>query len=307
MREDLNLHAREAVDLGSRSLVSDDVQLVEAVVPSSSAYLGQTLVDSDFRAKTGINVLAISKHGDIRPTKIGETPLEVGDALLIQGHARDLRRLQTSRALLVLGELSTRPFGRRAWVTVGLLLSILMLAIVTPVHLAVLALAGAVGLVLMKCVKPNEIRQATDWSVLILLGGMLSLGTAFTKHGLDAEVANWITGMGTVMDNPYVLLAIVLGISVILTQLIEHVASAVIMTPVALAIATQIGASDRPFVMAVLAGAGFAFMSPVAHQANAMVMGPGDYRYRDFLRAGTPLALLFSALSVVLIPIFFPF
>jgi di/tricarboxylate transporter len=93
----------------------------------------------------------------------------------------------------------------------------------------------------------------------------------------------------------------------VLTQLMSHVAAAVVMTPVALSLALELGVSERPFVMAVLTGASFSFMSPVAHQANAMVMGPGGYRYRDFLRAGAPLTVLLSLAAYFLLPVLFPF
>jgi di/tricarboxylate transporter len=143
--------------------------------------------------------------------------------------------------------------------------------------------------------------------VLILIGGMLSLGLAFEKFHLDRDVAAAIAGIAGADLTPESMLALVLCSAMVLTQLMSHVAAAVVMTPVALSLALELGVSERPFVMAVLTGASFSFMSPVAHQANAMVMGPGGYRYRDFLRAGAPLTVLLSLAAYFLLPVLFPF
>jgi len=306
MRHDLGLRERHSAEVGDVRLVSADVQLVEAVVPATSSLVGRTLVEADFLASTGLNVLALSKHGDVLPTKLGEARLEVGDTLLVQGHARDLHRASQGRNLVVLGEHRGGDLGRNGAVTLGLLAAVLLVAALTSVHLSVAALAGALGLVLLRCVRADDVRQGMDWSVLILIGGMLSLGRAFEKHGLGAEVATSLESMLGSFENPMVFLGVLFLATLLLTQVINHVAAAMIMTPVALSLATQLGVDDRAFLLAVLTGAEFAFMSPVAHQANAMVVGPGDYRYRDFLRVGTPLTLVLGVAAMLLIPLFWP-
>jgi di/tricarboxylate transporter len=306
MRSDLGLRERASVTAGALRLDSPDVLMVETVVPATSPLIGQTLVESSFLEETGINVLAVSKHGDVQPTQINETLIEVGDALLIQGHRRDVERLRASRDLLVLGELETLDFGRGAVLTSLCLLGVLVLAAL-GVQLSIAALSGAIALLLTRCLRPHEVRQAIDWSVLVLIGGMLALGKAFEHHGLGDALAESITGMGETASNPYVVLAILIGVTTVMTQVMNHVTAAVIMTPVALSLAAQLGVSDRPMLMGVLVGANLAFMSPVAHQANAMVMGPGDYKYVDFLRVGAPLTLVLGAISVAMVPFWWPF
>jgi di/tricarboxylate transporter len=174
------------------------------------------------------------------------------------------------------------------------------------VHISVAALAGAVSLVLLRTIRPDDVRRSIDWSVLILIGGMLALGKAFQLHGLDTLVATWMKGISGNVDHPLFVVAMLFTVSMGLTQVINHLAAAVIMTPVAFSLAIQLGVSDRACFMAVLAGAEFAFMSPVAHQANAMIMGPGDYKYRDFLKCGAPLCLLLVVIGTLLIPFFWP-
>ncbi len=307
LRRELKLPERVDVKVGDTLLASTDVRLVEAVVPAGSPLAGGTLGAADFRASTGLNVLAISKHGAVQPTKISEQRLEVGDALLIQGHAPDVERVRDSRRLIVLGEVGGGSIGKATWLTIGLLAAVLIVAALKWLPLAIAALAGAFLLVLLKLVRPEDVRRSVDWSVLILIGGMLALGKAFDKVELDATVAGWLGGLGDEGLAPALAVAVLLLSTNALTQLISHVAAAVIMTPVALSLAVQMGVSDRPFLMAVLSGASMSFMSPIAHQANAMVMGPGDYKYRDFLRVGTPLTIVMMVIAAFLIPVLFPF
>jgi di/tricarboxylate transporter len=136
---------------------------------------------------------------------------------------------------------------------------------------------------------------------------MLALGKAFQTTGLAARVADFISDLAGDTLGPHLLVGLFLLMTGLLTQLTTHIASAVIMAPIAVSTAASLGISDRPLLMAVLSGASLAFMSPVAHQANTMVMGPGDYRYKDFLRAGTPLTLIEYAAAYFLIPFLFPF
>lgn len=306
VRKELDLPERPQVKVGDTLLSSADVRLVEAVVPAGSPLAESTLAQADFRATTNLNVLAISKHGSVQPTKIAHTTLDVGDALLIQGHAPDLERVRNQRLLIVLDEVKSAKIGRMTWVTLALLAAVLLSAAL-GFPLSVAALTGAVALVLFRIVRPEEVRTVMDWPVLILIGGMLALGKAFDRHGLDDEVAHWMTSLGEAGLSPHAAVFVLLIGTNLLTQLVSHVAAAVILTPVALSVATEMGVSDRPFLMAVLTGASMSFMSPVAHQANAMVMGPGDYRYRHFLRVGTPLTVVLLLLAWVLLPICFPF
>lgn len=306
LRNELGLRQVESVETQGMRLSSADVHLVEAVVPAGSGFAGRTLRDADFRARTGLNVLAISKHGAVQLESLGRTQLEMGDTLLIQGHLRDIERARRERELLVLDEFPLVPIGPGAFVTLGMLVLVLLLTAVGALDLSVAALLGATGLVLFGAVRPEEATRAVNWPVLILVGGMLALGKAFEDSGLADILAQWISGFSSVGQAPHLILGLLMLTTVFLTQIINNVSTAVIMTPVALALSEQLGCSDRPFVMAVLIGASLAFMSPVAHQANAMVMGPGDYRYRDFLRVGTPLTLLLSAVCVFLIPLLWP-
>ncbi len=307
LRDELGLQQREEARVGETRLSSTDVELVEAVVPADSSLVGNTLRRANFKEQTGLNVLALSKHGEVQLGKIARTKLEVGDTLLIQGHTRDVDRARKDRDVLVLGAVPRRRVGRGARLTTALLAAVLLVSAFKVMPLSLAALGGALLLVLTGAIPFREAYKGIDWSVLLLVGGMLALGKAFEKHGLATEIAGTISGLGDGSLDPRVMLAILLFAAIVLTQLTTHVAAAVLLTPVALEVAQQMGCSDRPFLLAVLTGASSAFMSPVAHPVNAMVAGPGDYKYVDFLRVGTPVTLLIAAVAVVILPLLWPF
>ena len=306
LRDRLGLRQRTSVEVGGTRLQSDDVVLVESVVPAGSPLLDKSLAETSFRDRTGVNVLAISHAGVVQPGKLAERRLEIGDALLLQGHSRDVERLRESRELLVLGELDPPKFGRGAVITLSVLAGVLLSAALGWLPLSVAALGGAVALVLTGCVRAHDAQRAVDYSVLILVGGMLALGTAFEKYGLGGEVAERLLALSGEAQSPRMVLGLLAAGTVLLTQLTTNVTAGVLMTPVALQAASQLGVDDRAFVMAVVAGASLAFMSPVAHQANTMVVGPGDYKFTDFLRVGTPLTLLMIAVVVTVLPWLWP-
>jgi di/tricarboxylate transporter len=306
LQRELGLQLGQRAKLGDTMLVSDDVQLVEAVVPGSSSLVGRTLAESEFRARSGLHVLAISKHGQVVVQKIGRTQLDVGDTLLIQGHRPDVERARREREVLVLGEHEQTRIGSRAWVTVALLVAVLALAGFGVLTLGVAALAGAVALVLSGCVPTREVYGSVDWVVLVLIGGMLALGKAFDKHELGVALANWVTSIDYLAAHPRLLIVGLCLLAVTLAQAATSVGTAVLLAPVALSLAARLGVSERAFLMAILCGTNCAFLSPVANAANAMVVGPGGYRLRDFLRAGLPLTVLIVILAGVLIPVLWP-
>ena len=135
----------------------------------------------------------------------------------------------------------------------------------------------------------------------------MALGTAFNRSGLSDQFASWLTQFGDGQIAPHTMLAILLIATGVLTQVLNNLTTAVIMTDIAVELANALGVSEMPFIMAVVTGSSLAFLSPIAHQANAMVMGPGGYKYRDYVVAGAPLAVLTMAASIYLLPVLWPF
>jgi di/tricarboxylate transporter len=302
LRGELGLEERPSVP-GTTRLSSTDVQLVEAVVPAGSDLAGRTLVEAGFRASTGLNALALSKHGALQALQIGHTRLAVGDTLLLQGHKRDVDRAKEKRQLLVLGQRTPKKEGAGGAITIALLLAVVLVSGFGWVPLPVCALAGALLLVLLRCVDAQAAIEAIDWSVIILIGGLLALGQAFDQHGLGRLAAEFLLAWAGDGRAPTVVMGLLLLGTVVLTQLTSNVSAVVVMTPVAVSLAGTLGLEPRTLAIVVLFGASCAFLSPVGHPANTMVAGPGDYRFRDFARVGAPLTVLIAALIAVLVPL----
>lgn len=307
IRRELDLQDAGSVEVGGTTLYSGDVALVEAIIPPGSTLTGHSLHDTEFQDHSGLNVIALSQGGQLHGGGIQKVKLGVGDTLLIQGHLRDIERAKREREILILEQKELQPMGRGGLITVLTLAIVLAVAFLGLMKISVAAIAGALFLVAARIVQPRQVYQAMDWTALILIGGMLALGKAFQTTGLAARVADFISDLAGETLGPHLLVGLFLLMTGLLTQLTTHIASAVIMAPIAVSTAASLGISDRPLLMAVLSGASLAFMSPVAHQANTMVMGPGDYRYKDFLRAGTPLTLIEYVAAYFLIPFLFPF
>ena len=307
LSEVMPLRRKESVKAGDTQLYSDDVRLVEAVLPAGSRYVGQSLADLEFRTLTGLNVLALARHGELQLRRIQDTPLIIGDTLLVQGHMREIARARRERQLLVLDELQAPVANRKSWIVILTLALVLFGAALTTQPLAVLGLAGAMALVLTGVVSADEVPRVIDFKVMALVGGMLALGRAFVDVGLAEEVAGTLKNLSGEGVSNHALFAALLVATMLLTQVLNNVSTAAIMTPVAIELAATLGSSAKPFVMAVVAGSSLAFLSPVAHQANAMVMGPGAYRYSDFLKVGLPLAVLTGIATVLFVPTQFPF
>ena len=230
----------------------------------------------------------------------------MGDTLLVQGHERDLERARNRRDILVMGELELKPMGRGGLFSILILGAVLLSVGLDLLPISVAAVAGALGLVVTGCLPTRAIYRAIDWPALVLIGGMISLGVAFEETGLAESMATGMGAVGEALTHPLLLLASLMVVTVLLTQVTSHIASAVIMTPVAIYLAQHAGIDERAMLMAVLTGAELGFMTPVAHQANAMIMGPGEYRYRDFLRVGTPLTIILVIVAVIVLPVFWP-
>lgn len=313
LSEELPLRQKPEVEAQGTRLVSDDVLLVEALIPAGSSLVGSSLKTAEFRTRSGLNVVAISKTSGVQLARLNEVELEMGDTLLLQGHLPDIERAGEERDVIMLSEIAAPRFGSKGWITVGTLAAILLVAALShAISLGALALLGVLTLIGTKAVRADDAYRSVDWSVLALVGGMLALGRAFQQEVLTPEQTDGIAGtIASLLQDgsltPHVLLILLLASTVLLTQVLNHTSTAIIMTPLALQCAEIAGLEARPFLMAVVTGASLAFLSPVAHQANAMIMGPGNYKFRDFLRVGTPLAILLSAVAAFMIPLMWPF
>jgi di/tricarboxylate transporter len=285
----------------------DEALLVEAVVAPHSSLEGKSLKQLFFRDRFGATALAIRSHGAVLHEKTDEARLHAGDTLLLEIRRSDLPKLQEHPAFLIVSEVGLPTFRKQKMLpAMAILVGVVAVAAAGLLPIVVSAVAGAVLMVLLGCITLEEAYQAVDWKVIFLLAGILTLGVALEKSGAALLLANLLTGW---MGNwgPYALVAVFYLLTSLLTEAMSNNATAALLAPIAIATAESLGISARPLLMAVTFAASSSFLTPVGYQTNAMIYGPGQFRFADFVRVGAPLNVLFWVLATILIPRFWPF
>ena len=307
IKDAYKLHTNADVVIDDQKLSSDEVKLIETLVPPRSPLNGRTLQNSDFAKKYRCIVLALQRRGKILRERIADISLDSGDTLLLQCDKKDVSRLLSSEDLIVTNELTELHLRKdRAFFALFFLALVIVLAAFNVVPLLTAALIGAIGMILGRCLTLEEAYQAIDWKVIFLFGGMLPLGMALFQSGAASWLANSV--LKPVADlGPLAVLAALYGLTAILTELISSIAAAILLAPVAIALATMLGVSPHPFLMAITFAASTSFSTPIGYQTNTMIYAPGGYRFFDFARIGAPLNLIFWAIAIILIPELWPF
>lgn len=289
---------------------SQEIGMAEVIIPADSTLLGQTVLDARMRSESGLTVIGLRRGKRVFDQDLLEERLKVGDTLLVTGFWSDIRRLQSATAELVLLSLPAEmdevlPAASKAphavailALTVGLMIS----GLVPNVHAALIGclLMGALG-----CIDMNAAYRSISWKSLILIVGMLPFSLALQRTGgveLAAEGVMAVAGNAS----PRVVLGLLFLVTAMLGLFISNTATAVLMAPVALAVARDMGASPYPFAMTIALAASTAFMTPISSPVNTLVVGPGNYGFGDFVKIGVPLSLIVMAVSLVLVPILLP-
>ena len=272
--------------------------LVEVVVPSGSALVGETLSSSTFRERYNAAVLAFRSRGELIHERPERVTIRVGDTLLVQASSNSIDRLAANRDFIVAHQVSDPDYRtEKIPVALAIVVGVVALAALGIYPILVTALAGVVAMVATGVLKAGELYESVEWNVIFLLAGVIPLGVALENSG-GAEL---LGGLVAASAN-YVPVVAVLWIFYIATGLITEVisnnASVVLMIPVAVEAATRIGANPFAFVLAVTFAASTSFLGPVGYQTNLFVYGPGGYKFTDYFRIGAPLQLLLSVVTV---------
>ncbi|WP_224448031.1 SLC13 family permease [Haloprofundus salilacus] len=280
--------------------------LVEVVVAPRSALVGESLSSLGFRQRYDATVLALRRGGELIRRRMDDVALQVGDTLLVQASTGSIERLDRNRDFIVAQEIERHDFREsKIPVAVGIVALVVAVAAIDFVPIVVSALAGALAMIATRCLKPSEIYEAVQWDVIFLLAGVIPLGIAMQETGADQLLADTVVASATALPMLGVL-ALFYVVTALLTNVISNNASVVLMVPVAVEAATQIGANPLSFVIAVTFAASTAFMTPVGYQTNLFVYGPGGYKFTDYVRVGAPLQLLFAVVTTLGITVFFP-
>lgn len=287
-------------------LESQQIGATEVLLSPRTTLAGKTLADLLFRERYGINVLAIWRKGQAFRSELQDMPLQFGDALLVYGQRRSLETLSRDPDFLVLdAAAASAPRLEKASIAVVIMVAVIASAILGLVPISIAALTGAALMVLGRCLSMEEAYQAIEWKVVFLIAGMLPLGAAIENTGAAQLGATaLITAVGDL--GPRWVVAALFTVTVLGTQIIPTAALVVLMAPVALSTAATLGISPHLLMMTVAISASSSFASPLSHPAHLLVMGPGGYRFVDYMKVGIPITLLALLVSVWLLPILWP-
>jgi di/tricarboxylate transporter len=286
---------------------NDEMVVVEASLSPTSEMVGKTLSDLRFTDTHGLTVLAIWRCGSPVVKRVDHVELRFGDVLLLQGPETRVVHLGKEHGFLLLGGVpKVSYFPHKAPVAIGTLVGVVLLAATGILPIMLSSTLGALILVLCRCLTIKEAYESIDWSIILLIAGTLPLGLALEKSGAAKFLADLIIGMVGPFG-PWFVLSAVFFITFVLTEIMSHAAAAVLVAPIAFNTAIEMAVSPKPFFIAVAIAASSCFMTPISHQSNALVMGPGGYRFFDYTRVGTPLNLLVWLVASLIIPLLFPF
>jgi di/tricarboxylate transporter len=284
----------------------DEIVDVEAVVTEGSSLVGNAWKQVPLAVHYGVNLLAASRSGGQLNKHLDDLRFEVGDVLLLRGRDDSIQHTIEELGCLPL-ESRNLTFGRHRTMltTFGLFAAAVAAASLgfLPVHITFLT--AAVFAVLFNLVGMKEAYETVNWSVIVLLGAIISFGEALVVTGGTDQIANGIVSLAGFIS-PTTMLVVVLLVTTVLSDFVNANVSAVVMAPVAIMIGQTLGVSIDPLLLAVAVGANMAFLTPTAHESNTLVMGPGSYKYRDFWKLGLPMEIIIATVSVPLILYFWP-
>jgi di/tricarboxylate transporter len=277
---------------------SDEIVLTELAVLPGSALVGRSASDIRLRTHYGLNLLAVSRQGRQSITRLRTTPFNAGDVLLMQGPPEALGEFAANWSCVPLAERPLRIPDTRQAIIASLIMALAVGgAAFGLLPTAVAFAAGVLASMALRTVPPRSVYGVIDWPVIVLLAALIPVAGAMERTGAADLLARFLLE-GVARGHPIVGLAVVLVVTMTLSDLMNNAATAAVMCPVAIGTAAQLGVSADPFLMAVAIGASCAFLTPIGHQNNTLILGPGGFRFGDYWRLGLPLEILVAAVSI---------
>ena len=296
--------------LTQQELEKENNVLVECLLTEKSDLVGHSLMNSNFRRRFGTFILAIRREGTIFRKKVAHIVLQAFDTFLVYGPLNKVNELSKGGDFIVLGKVEAELRKQRFWwMSIVVVLAAIGLAAAGIMPIVKGTMIGVVLLLALKVLTPQEGYQSIHWQVIILIAALIPVGIVVQSSGTAEWIGGFISSavrMVPVEWQPHVLLALIYLITMILTEVSSNAATAIIMTPIALAVTQQMGLEPRAFIFAVAFAASASFITPVGYQTNLMVYGPGGYKFSDYIRVGFPLALIFWFTAIYFLPILWP-
>ena len=290
------------------NLTDEDESLYEALVTPHSFLVNKSIKELNFKKiYNQVLVIGIRHRSDMLNSLMSKTALRAGDILLLRATEESIQSLENSDDLLLLSETKSFPLNKtKSILTLVVLGLIIGLASFEVFPIVVTAVAGAITLIMLRSLNTEQAYKAIDWKVILMLAGVLSMGAALEKTGgselIGASIVESVGEFG-----PRAVMSPLFGLTFMMTNVMSNNATAALLAPIAISIAAALDVDSRPMLMAVTFAASLSFMTPMGYQTNTMIYTPGNYRFSDYIKVGTPLNLLLWIVATFGIPFFFPF
>lgn len=305
--EKAELVVEGSAEVETENLRSERVGLMEAVVVPGSRLEARTAKGMRLHSRYGVNLLGVARQGRAVGERLGQVRFRAGDVLLLQGERASMQDALTNLGCLPLAQREI-GLGRPKGSPIPALIfgSAIALVVSGTVPAQIAFVAAAVALVILQQVSLRELYESIDWSVIVLLGAMIPIGSALESTGGTMVIAGPILALAHQVPL-WAVLALLMLVTMLISDVMNNAATAVLMAPIGIAIGQGLGVSIDPFLMAVAVGASSTYLTPIGHQSNLLVMGPGGYKFGDYWRMGLPLDILIVSVAVPLILIVWPF
>ncbi|TXE11469.1 SLC13 family permease [Algoriphagus aquimarinus] len=290
------------------NITSEDERLYEALVTPNSFLINKNIKDLNFKKLYNqVLVIGIRHRSDMLNALLSKTDLRAGDILLLRASEESIQSVENSDDLLLLSETKSKVLNKtKSILTLAVLALIIGLASFEVFPIVVTAVAGGIALIMLGSLSTEQAYKAIDWKVILMLAGVLSMGLALEKTGGSQLIGDYIVeSVG--QFGPRAVMSSLFALTFIMTNVMSNNATAALLAPIAISIAAALDVDARPMLMAVTFAASLSFMTPMGYQTNTMIYTPGNYRFTDFIKVGTPLNLLLWIVATLGIPYFFPF
>jgi di/tricarboxylate transporter len=295
-------HDREAADDSK----DGEIGVIEAVINTESPLIGQSAGRLRLQERYGVNLIAVSRRGERLVKSLGNTVLRAGDVIVLQGALDELPEKLRDLGCLPLAERAIKLGSSRKGLLAIVILAVAMAATAGGLVPVAVAFFAAAGLVIATGALPvREAYEHVEWPILIMLGALIPVSDSLRTTGASNLIAAWLSDLAQGMP-PWGALALILAAAMAVTPFLNNAATVLVMAPIAAVFAKELGYRPDAFLMATAVGAGCDFLTPIGHQCNTLVWGPGGYKFQDYARLGAPLSLMVIVVGVPLILFFWP-
>ena len=287
-------------------LSNKEHHLYETIVPNGSDLGNSTLRNINFRQNYRSSVLAVRHREEIISDDIADTPIKEGDMLLVLTDEQGMARMKDENLLMPISEYQETKMDLKKAIPAIAIAAGVIIAASMGIKMEIAGLVGALAMIIFQIIKPSEAYDLVEWKVIFMIAGVLSMGVALEKSGGAALIAEFIQVQMGQFD-PRITLACLFFFTFLSTNVLSAKATAALMAPIAINVAHAMSISERPFLIAIMFASSLTFMTPMSYPTNTMVYAPGNYRFMDYIKIGTPLNIIIGIVASIIIPMFFPF